>query len=558
MKLATRVQKLSKPLADFAKQFSSTMVIEADDEESLEKRGTLYAVFDISSSTSLDPLLVTKIVHDVLHDSYYSSDVVSPIQSLEKSIVAVKDKVAELSSLDFNILAAVFWGNVLYMVQFGKGGSFLVRESIVKSVNSATEGNFSEASGVVKGDDVVILGTQSFIEKYNPNDLVTGNVSFSVGDLPERASALLIKFAEVSEFVSEEKPLLAGGSGVGAQSTLTIAKKASSELPKITLRSTSSFKIKPIYLVILVILALLGGSIFWTLWGRDKTLQEGEVSEDTESVLGTGSENSTVETDAAKDEEFKISRIDPEAFYDIKITDEAASPTDITVLDSLVVVADQNSGKVFVSDIYTPKFSEETLAFPGVRNIAYWGGDLVFVDNEGYKVYSADEAQDEVSESYAQTDLGPSHSYLAFVYAVVGDTLNKYEKSTDVLDESVWAQSPVLQGAVSIAIDGNIYVLRSDGSLLKFYTGEQVTFEIKGLDKGFLNPTKVVKDVDLVNIYVADSGNNRVVILDEAGNLVKQFIANGDAWNNIRSIGVSRDESMLFVLSGSKVYEVAL
>ena len=444
------------------------------------------------------------------------------------------------------------------MVQFGKGGSFLVRESIVKSVNSATEGNFSEASGVVKGDDVVILGTQSFIEKYNPNDLVTGNISFSVGDLPERASALLIKFAEVSEFVSEEKPLLAGGSGVGAQSTLTIAKKASSELPKITLRSTSSFKIKPIYLVILVILALLGGSIFWTLWGRDKTLQEGEVSEDTESVLGTGSENSTVETDAAKDEEFKISRIDPEAFYDIKITDEAASPTDITVLDSLVVVADQNSGKVFVSDIYTPKFSEETLAFPGVRNIAYWGGDLVFVDNEGYKVYSADEAQDEVSGSYAQTDIGPSHPYLAFVYAVVGDTLNKYEKSTDVLDESVWAQSPVLQGAVSIAIDGNIYVLRSDGSLLKFYTGEQVTFEIKGLDKGFLNPTKVVKDVDLVNIYVADSGNNRVVILDEAGNLVKQFIANGDAWNNIRSIGVSRDESALFVLSGSKVYEVAL
>ncbi|OGC47813.1 hypothetical protein A2886_00295 [candidate division WWE3 bacterium RIFCSPHIGHO2_01_FULL_42_13] len=551
MNLTTRIQKLSKPLPELAKQFSSTLTIEADDVAGSEKKGTLYAAFDVSSNTSLDPLLVTKIVHDVLHDSYYTSEIVSPIQSLEKSIVAVKDKVTELSTLDFNIIAAALWGNVLYMVQFGKGGSFLVREGVVKSVNSATEGNFSEASGVVRSDDVVIIGTQSFIEKYNPNDLVTGSVSFSVSDLPERASALLIKFDEATSSISEEKT---SPPSSRPEPTLSIARKVPAELPKIILRSTRSFKVKPAYLAVIAILVLLGGSIIWTVQSRNKAAKETAVSESTEtteSVLGV------TEPDVSKDEEFKISRIDPEAFYDIKIVDAAASPTDITVLDSSVVVVDQSSGKVFTSSTTTPKFVEEGLAFPGIKSVTYWGGDLAFVDNEGYKVYSEDEPA-EVLESYAQTDLGPSHPYLAFVYAVVGDTLNKYEKSTDVLDESVWAQSSVLQGAISLAIDGNIYVLKSDGSLLKFYTGEQVSFEVTGLDKGFLNPTKVVKDVDLVNIYVADSGNNRVVVLDEAGNLVKQFVANGDTWNNIRSIGVSRDETTLFVLSGSKVYEVAL
>lgn len=572
--LTARVQKLSKNLPDSAMQFSSATVIEADEAEGIENKGTLYAVFDVSSTTSLDPLLVVKIVHDVLHDSYFNSELASPIQTLEKSIVAVKDKVTELSNLDFNILAAALIGNVLYMVQFGKGGSFLVREGAVKPVNSATEGNFSEASGVVRGDDVVILGTQFFIERYNPNDLVSGAVSFSVADLPDKASALLIKFdaaaSSVASAAPEEKtvpiqyvaPVTSVGMSmeVEPESTLSIAKKVPSITPKITLRSTRSFKVKPVYMSVALILVLLGGSILWTVRGRNKSSQEAKVLESAENVLGVDAQNASTQPDTSKDTEFKIFRITPEAFYDIKIVDETASPTDLEVLDNSVVAVDQASGKIFTSSATSPKFAAESLAFPGIKSLGYFGGDLAFADNEGYKIYAlgASDETGKTKEAYAQTGLGPSQPYLASVYSVSGDTLTKYQKGDKVLSGSVWAQSAALQGAVSLAIDGNIYVLKSDGSFLKFYTGDQVAFEIKGLDKAFSNPTKVIKDVDLTNIYVADSGNNRVVVLDDAGNLVKQFVATDDSWNNIRSIGVSRDEKTLFVLSGSKVYQVAL
>src|SRR3972149_11829748 len=136
-KLVARIQKLTKKLPQMAKEFSATISIEPDEEGLVEKKGQIYCAFDVRSSMDVDPLLVAKIVHDVLYDSYYGSESSSPIQALEKAIVSVKDKVTHLPGFDgtagqvvrdFNLLAVVLWGNVLYMAQFGRGGSYLVRD----------------------------------------------------------------------------------------------------------------------------------------------------------------------------------------------------------------------------------------------------------------------------------------------------------------------------------------------------------------------------------------------------------------------------------------------
>jgi DNA-binding beta-propeller fold protein YncE len=105
----------------------------------------------------------------------------------------------------------------------------------------------------------------------------------------------------------------------------------------------------------------------------------------------------------------------------------------------------------------------------------------------------------------------------------------------------------------------NIYVLKPDGSLLKFLQGVQETFEITGLDKPLASPTQVLADYDFDNIYVADSGNNRVVVLDKKGALVKQILSNDpQTWNNIKGIAVSPDEKTLYVLDGTVVYSASL
>jgi DNA-binding beta-propeller fold protein YncE len=104
-----------------------------------------------------------------------------------------------------------------------------------------------------------------------------------------------------------------------------------------------------------------------------------------------------------------------------------------------------------------------------------------------------------------------------------------------------------------------IYILKSDGSLIKFLKGAQETFTVSGLDGNFVSPAQVVTDYDFDNIYVADSGNKRVVVLNKQGALVKQYLNNDtEAWSDIKGISVSSDEKTLYVLAGSRVFIVPL
>lgn len=583
-KLTVRSQKLSKSLPQNAGEFSSCIVIEPEEKDLQEKRGSVYAVFDVNSESEQDPLLVTKIVHDVLYDSYYASESASPIQALERAIVDVKEKVTNLpgvSSLgtsytEFNILAAVMWGNVLYMVQFGKGGSFLIRDNLVKPVNSATEGNFSVASGVVKGGDVVLLGTQEFINVYSAEELVTGSVSFSMHDLKETAAALLLKFDMIADLTEKERINFGYDTRFKendvSQKELKDKlekdekpvrprkrKKDKEQLPKITLTKAKKKRNLPTVIGAVVLIVLVG-SVLYSFLGPGKEDAGADLEDsNTEEMQNDNQEESVDENveDRSRDVELKIERIDPEVFYDIKLVDEGANPTDIVVLDSEVFVADSNSGKLFVSSSTSPKFEEEA-AFSGVKSLNYFGGDITFVDDEGYKVYSKTPGTaGEVVESYEGVVSGPVAPYLAFLYEASDGKITKYELLDTGLSGADWGVLSDTENVVSIAIDGYIYVLKGN-EVQKYYSGEKEGFEISTIEKQLNGATKIVKNVDFENMYIADSGNNRILVVADDGTLVKQLMVTDDKFDNITSISVAPDESTIFVLAGSKVFEVAL
>ena len=150
-KLEVRTQKLSKKLPQEAKEFSTSIQIEPEDLTLIEKKGSLFCVYDVVSDDLVDPLLVTKIVKDVLYDSYYSSESASPIQALEKAIVDVKEKVIALPGdkakdvkiSDFNIVSAVcgemlfIWFSLAKVVVFLLGRTLLnllIRQQKVTSL----------------------------------------------------------------------------------------------------------------------------------------------------------------------------------------------------------------------------------------------------------------------------------------------------------------------------------------------------------------------------------------------------------------------------------------
>ena len=541
-RLNTKIQKISARMPEMAKVFSSILTIPPDDDEALEKKGELYCVFDISSDQDLDTLLVAKIVNDVLHDAYYRSENASPMQALEKAIIEVRDNVTKLSksksgNVTFNIIGGALWGNVLYIVQYGKGGSFLMRDNGVKLINSATEGNFTVASGVVKDEDVVVLGTSVFVEKFPPESLLSSTSPVSLDLLPQGASAFILKFIVDKSFSDAEV--------IDFGNKVPLVKK---ERLGIKIKPKLGTKAGPILLITLLVGAVLAVSLFLTSKKNDKSKVPAKKTE----VV----KNKDVAVEKKPEVKAKEGTDYP-VFYDIKVTDVKAQLTEITVLDGLVVVTDKTSGKIFTSTFETPKFTEAGTTFLGISQPHYFENNIGFYDKEGYKVY--DVKNNKVKESYTQAGFDAVSTYLDFVYSVSGDTLTKFEKGKSVLSATVWAKTTEFNGVNSIAIDSSIYLLKSDGNLLKYTRGVKDAFKISGLEKPLSSPNQIFTDADMKNIYVADKGNKRIVVLGKDEKFVKQYLHSKDnGWDDLKGIGVSGDEKKMFVLNGSSVYEVDL
>ncbi|MGH7245846.1 MAG: hypothetical protein ACREGI_02855 [Candidatus Levyibacteriota bacterium] len=116
--------------------------------------------------------------------------------------------------------------------------------------------------------------------------------------------------------------------------------------------------------------------------------------------------------------------------------------------------------------------------------------------------------------------------------------------------------TPDLSKAVSLSIDGSIWILGSDGTILKFTRGTQDDFTTNGLDKPFSSPTQIVTSVDDDNLYILDNGNNRIVVLKKNGQYVAQYQAT--VIKNATQLAVSEKDKKVFVLSGKTVFEIDL
>lgn len=121
-----------------------------------------------------------------------------------------------------------------------------------------------------------------------------------------------------------------------------------------------------------------------------------------------------------------------------------------------------------------------------------------------------------------------------------------------------------LSRAIDMAIDGDIFVLMSDASVLRLRGGQRETFAISGLDGDSLKATRIFTEVDTDSLYLVDSANKRIVEIDKreetGGEFVRQFKYAGsdDFFADIRSIWVSEIDGKLIVLGRDSVRQFVL
>jgi DNA-binding beta-propeller fold protein YncE len=115
---------------------------------------------------------------------------------------------------------------------------------------------------------------------------------------------------------------------------------------------------------------------------------------------------------------------------------------------------------------------------------------------------------------------------------------------------------PDLSKATGLSIDGSVWVSTLDGKIHKFTQGKEQTFSPVGVEPPIASPIVLYTSDDTVNLYVLDSGNNRVVALDKEGVYIAQYV-----WEGVMKptdIAVSEKQKKILLLSDGVVYAVDL
>lgn len=595
-KLTAKIQEINPPLQQFAVSFAKCLVIEPESKELLLKKGGIYAVYEVTGAANFDTALTDRVLRDILHNSYYQSDNISPIQSLEKAIVEAKEKILQLSNdalsaeptgVQLNVTAGVLWGNVFYAVGVGDADSYLMREGTVKPIEAVSEGTFAAASGIVKDEDVIILCSRQFTKNYPPQKLLSTRVAEQ--NLKENEACILLKFIIDTSFTEEEvidfglekqasknrkreqveKIIL--GARKSIEKAAPLAKKISELFAK-KKQTTSRIDIsgvnkkegiklpKKIVFLLPVLGLVLAGTLIWQLAGKKSSPEVTAPQVQNEvPVEATPLQEQPVDVaEITKDDgQYKVLRVAPEVFYDIKITDQTAEPKEIASVAGYLIAVDPVSGKIYKSGTDTAKFEAETASYPGIKSLIDLNGRVGFLQNGRFHSFSPSNPADLTSFDMPGVEI--INTYSDYLYGIVGDKLNRYEKDGALYTETLWGQSAEFQNARSLSVAYSIYLLTSNGELTKHTSGNKNTFEVKGVNNTLAGATKVITDIDFDNIYILDPPNQRVIVLDTEGALVKQYTHEPQAsWDSLKDMTVTSDESTIYLLNGSKVMTLTL
>lgn len=115
---------------------------------------------------------------------------------------------------------------------------------------------------------------------------------------------------------------------------------------------------------------------------------------------------------------------------------------------------------------------------------------------------------------------------------------------------------PDFSQATGMAIDSGVWVGTKDGKILHFVQGKEETFVPQGVEPALGKTLVVATTEEDKNLYVLDSDNKRVVVLDKDGVYLAQYV-----WTGVLTptqLVVSEKLKLILLLADGKLYSIEL
>jgi len=120
-----------------------------------------------------------------------------------------------------------------------------------------------------------------------------------------------------------------------------------------------------------------------------------------------------------------------------------------------------------------------------------------------------------------------------------------------------------LKSVVDVGIDGDIWLLYPNGTMLKFRSGAQEPFALEQVDPPLTQAVALwVNQADMPagRILIADAATNRVLVFDKEGKLLAQLtpLEHPDALKDLQDIFVDELTNTLYLLTKTALYQSPL
>jgi hypothetical protein len=157
-------------------------------------------------------------------------------------------------------------------------------------------------------------------------------------------------------------------------------------------------------------------------------------------------------------------------------------------------------------------------------------------------------------------------AYLRFLYILSPENnqIYKYERlSNRYSPPSQYNVNGEISNAIDMAIDGNVFVLKDDGSVIKLLRGESKPFVIRHAPSHLLQDATRIYKVPDGSIYFLDPVGARVIVVTDGGqtgesSYVKQYVLEGDQIGKLIDLYVDPDETRVYVVDEKRIYAVDL
>ena len=255
----------------------------------------------------------------------------------------------------------------------------------------------------------------------------------------------------------------------------------------------------------------------------------------------------------------------PDIFLDLNLVKEDFKGSHLALDEDKIIVFDQNTGTVIDLDLKN-KASKIVIRKEELKEADFLAssGKRVFV-LKGTKIFVIDKEKEEIIQEGEIDDLGKASDLVGFSNNcyLLDEAKNRILKFVG-FEQGLTSPTDYLKGkghdlseSISLAIDGAIWVLFTDGRVNKYVRGQKDAFLIMGLDESFNQPIALYTDENCDNLYILDRNNMRVVVISkDFGDYQAAYTWAGMA-GAIDFIASEEEGKMLF-LTGTRIYEIGL